>query len=124
MVLRIRNFGSLKGRVRWWLGFRRPRLSSLWPAVETDPGATDPSVNPLLITAVARLSPPPIDLSSRELEVLRKVASGLSDKEVARQLGISQKTVRSHLTRVYIKLRASNRVEAVVNALRSGLLSL
>lgn len=78
----------------------------------------------MLITAVARLSPPPVELSSRELEVLRQVASGMSDKQVAQQLGISEKTVRSHLTKVYIKLRASNRLEAVINALRSGLLSL
>lgn len=48
----------------------------------------------------------------------------MSDKQVAQQLGISEKTVRSHLTKVYIKLRASNRLEAVINALRSGLLSL
>jgi DNA-binding NarL/FixJ family response regulator len=63
-------------------------------------------------------------LSTRELEVLRQVASGLSDKQVAGQLGISQKTVRNHLTRVYGKLSAGNRVEAVTIALRLGLVSL
>ncbi|HKB33943.1 MAG TPA: LuxR C-terminal-related transcriptional regulator [Candidatus Dormibacteraeota bacterium] len=75
-------------------------------------------------SAVARPDTTSSELSIRELEVLRQVASGLSDKQVAGQLGISQKTVRNHLTRVYGKLRAGNRVEAVTIALRLGLVSL
>jgi DNA-binding CsgD family transcriptional regulator len=106
------------------VGFPKAQAGSLGPAEETDSGIGFHSVNGPLTIAVARSPLPQIGLSGRELEVLRYVASGLSDKEVATQLGISQKTVRSHLTRVYIKLRASNRVQAVINALRSGLLSL
>jgi len=62
-------------------------------------------------------------LSSRELHVLKQVAAGLSNKQIARRLGISEKTVRNHLTRVFSKLGATNRTEAVVSAMRTGLVS-
>ena len=62
------------------------------------------------------------DLSIREINVLKQVAAGLSNKQIARLLGISEKTVRNHLSRVFAKLRASNRTEAVISAMRVGLL--
>jgi RNA polymerase sigma factor (sigma-70 family) len=64
------------------------------------------------------------DLSERELHVLNHVAIGLSNKQIARRLGISEKTVRNHLSRVFNKLRAANRTEAVLNAMRMDLLAL
>ncbi len=60
-------------------------------------------------------------LSSRELQVLKQVAAGMSNKQIARRLGISEKTVRNHLSRVFSKLQATNRTEAVMNAMRFGL---
>jgi two-component system, NarL family, response regulator len=66
----------------------------------------------------------PADLSERELHVLNHVAIGLSNKQIARRLGISEKTVRNHLSRVFNKLRAANRTEAVLNAMRMDLLAL
>jgi DNA-binding NarL/FixJ family response regulator len=60
-------------------------------------------------------------LSSREAFVLRQVAVGLSNKQIAHRLGISEKTVRNHLSRVFGKLRATNRTEAVMNAIRIGI---
>lgn len=65
-----------------------------------------------------------IDLSERELEVLRGVADGLSDKQVAGLLGISPKTVRNHISGIFSKLGAGNRVDAVLRAMRAGLLSI
>jgi len=62
------------------------------------------------------------DVSKRELVVLAQVAAGLSNKQIGRLLGISQKTVRNHLSRIFSKLGASNRTEAVMNAMRTGLL--
>ena len=59
-------------------------------------------------------------LSDRERHVLKQVARGLSNKQIARQLAISENTVRNHLTRIFGKLRATNRTEAVMNALRDG----
>jgi DNA-binding NarL/FixJ family response regulator len=69
-----------------------------------------------------RHRPAAADLSERELHVLQQVATGLSNKQIARRLGISEKTVRNHLSRVFNKLRAANRTEAVLNAMRVGLL--
>lgn len=60
-------------------------------------------------------------LSHRELNVLKEVAAGLSNKQIARQLGISEKTVRNHLSRVFNKLGATNRTDAVMHAMRAGL---
>jgi len=60
-------------------------------------------------------------LSHRELHVLKQVAAGLSNKQIARQLGISEKTVRNHLSRVFNKLGATNRTDAVMHAMRAGL---
>jgi DNA-binding CsgD family transcriptional regulator len=51
------------------------------------------------------------------------VAAGQSNKQIGRLLGISQKTVRNHLSRIFHKLRAGNRTEAVMKAMRLGLLT-
>ena len=50
-------------------------------------------------------------ISEKEMAVLRLVASGLANKEVARQLGISTNTVRAHLGRIYLKTFTHNRTE-------------
>ena len=63
-------------------------------------------------------------LSSREINVLSQVARGLSNKQIARKLGISDKTVRNHLSRIFRKLDAGNRTQAVMNAMRIGLLTI
>jgi DNA-binding NarL/FixJ family response regulator len=63
-------------------------------------------------------------LSKREVQVLRHVASGMSNKEIAGRLAISRQTVRNHLSNIFRKLKASNRTQAVINAMRTGLLLL
>jgi len=73
---------------------------------------------------VTRPTNPSVGLSRRELEVLRIVAAGLSDKQIAGRLGISPKTVRNHMSQIFSKLQAGNRVEAVINALKRGVLNL
>jgi DNA-binding NarL/FixJ family response regulator len=60
-------------------------------------------------------------LSRREQEVLEQLASGKSTREIAEALGLGDETVKSHLSRVYSKLHASDRVQAVVIAMRHGL---
>lgn len=60
-------------------------------------------------------------LSDREQEVLEELAKGLSTKEIASALGVGEETVKSHLSHIYEKLRASDRVQAVVIAMRHGL---
>ncbi len=105
------------------VGFPKSHALSHGPEAVADSGVSQ-HLDVLATSVVARPDTMSSDLSIRELEVLRQVAFGLSDKQVAGLLGISQKTVRNHLTSVYGKLRASNRVEAVINALRRGLVSL
>ena len=62
-------------------------------------------------------------LSDREIEVLRHVAEGLSNKEIASALAISTHTVARHVTNIMRKLDAANRAQAATMALRSGLLA-
>lgn len=61
-------------------------------------------------------------LTEREIEVLRLVASGKSNKEVAQELVISVGTVKTHTNNLYRKLEARNRTDAVARARRHGLL--
>jgi DNA-binding CsgD family transcriptional regulator len=63
-------------------------------------------------------------LTSRELEVIRLVALGLSNKSVAARLGISDQTVKFHVASIYGKLGATNRTDAARRALRLGLIAL
>ncbi len=63
---------------------------------------------------------PQLQLSERELEVLRLAAQGLANKEIATSLGLSPRTVQSHLRHILNKLSVASRVEAVVLAIRSG----
>ena len=62
-------------------------------------------------------------LSARELEVLRLVARGFTNKAVAAQLGISDRTVQGHLANIFGKLNAQSRTDAVMIGLRLGLIS-
>jgi DNA-binding CsgD family transcriptional regulator len=61
-------------------------------------------------------------LSARELEVLELVAEGLSAAEIAARLVLSRETIRSHIRNVHAKLGVSDRVSAVVKAMRAGLI--
>lgn len=64
----------------------------------------------------------PAGLTTREVEVLRLVARGLSNKQIAQQLVISPKTAGSHVEHIYRKIDASNRAQASLFAMRHGLM--
>lgn len=64
----------------------------------------------------------PINLTERELEVLNAVARGERSKEIAIQLGISERTVKAHLASIYNKLGVDSRAAAIAVAAQSGLL--
>jgi len=63
-------------------------------------------------------------ITERELEVLKLAAQGLSNREIALQLGISVRTAQTHLSNVFNKLGVGSRTEAVMYALRQGLITL
>jgi DNA-binding NarL/FixJ family response regulator len=63
-------------------------------------------------------------ISSRELDVLRRMAEGWPNKQIARTLGISEHTVKFHVSAILSKLRARSRTEAVATAARRGLIAL
>jgi DNA-binding NarL/FixJ family response regulator len=63
---------------------------------------------------------PEATLSEREMEVLREAARGLPNKEIARRMGLSVRTVHTHLGNIFGKLQVGSRTEAVLQALRRG----
>lgn len=63
-------------------------------------------------------------LSEREFAVLRLAARGLLNKEIAARLGLSVRTVHSHLANIFMKMHVGSRTEAVLLALRQGMISL
>ncbi len=81
-----------------------------------------------LETLLAGVSPvnvidgPVTPLTPRELEVLRMMADGAANKEIAWKLGISEHTVKFHVASILGKLEAGSRTEAVTRGLRSGLI--
>ncbi|WP_310476803.1 response regulator transcription factor [Sandarakinorhabdus sp.] len=85
-----------------WLGF------SVWNRPALPPG------NP---AAVASLG-----LTPREVEVLGLLAAGQANKEIARALGVSPNTVKTHLTRLYEKLGVSSRTAAIAHARALGVI--
>ena len=69
----------------------------------------------------ARTERPEAQLSERELEVLRCVAQGLPNKLIAQSLGISEKTVKAHLTRIYQQIGVTDRTQAALWARERGM---
>jgi HD-GYP domain-containing protein (c-di-GMP phosphodiesterase class II)/DNA-binding CsgD family transcriptional regulator len=73
--------------------------------------------------AVKRRRDWPMGLTSREIEVLRLLVRGLSNKEIAEQLVISRKTAGSHIEHIYAKIGVSNRAQASLFAVKHGLMT-
>lgn len=68
-----------------------------------------------------RLQPAPEALTPREMAVLRLIAQGLSNQEIADQIAVSEPTVRTHVSRVLGKLHLASRTQAALYAVREGL---
>jgi DNA-binding NarL/FixJ family response regulator len=88
-----------------------------------------PSVTAKVVAEFARLSLASVPtqelanpLSTREIEILGLVAAGLSNREIAERLVISEGTVKNHLTNILSKLNARDRMQAVARARESGIL--
>ncbi len=89
-----------------------------------------PSVAKLLLKQAARYPMKPVfleageKLSTRELEILKLVAHGMSNKNIAAELGLSLRTVKGYLANIFSKLGVASRIEAVINGLQAGFLTL
>jgi DNA-binding NarL/FixJ family response regulator len=83
----------------------------------------DPVVARRLMSSIheARADDPVSELTSRELDVLRLVAVGKPNKQIAAELAISERTARTHVSRILRKLRLSSRTQAALWAVRQGL---
>ncbi len=87
----------------------------------------DPRIARKVLTEFSRPTQRPISpdpLTEREIEVLRLVAKGLSNQEIADHLTIANVTVRTHISHILSKLHLANRVQAALYALRKDLASL
>jgi len=77
---------------------------------------------PVLDTLANR--PPNSELSTREMQVLKLIVKGMSNKQIGEELGISQSTVKWHVNIVLARLNVSDRTAAAVTALRRGIVEL
>jgi DNA-binding NarL/FixJ family response regulator len=100
------------------------------PSDDVIAAARHASVSPRSFTAAdladamrRKLTPTGPQLSSRESEVLRLLAEGLGVAAIARQLFVSESTAKTHISKIYEKLGAANRAQAIMIAIRAGLLS-
>lgn len=91
-----------------------------------DDAALSPSLASSMLEEVRRLEDPDSEriVTKREEEVLQLIADGCSTGEVAERLYISQKTVKNHLASIYQKLDARDRTQAVLQAVRMGIIHL
>jgi len=76
------------------------------------------------LAELSRKTPAGDTLSDREIEVLRLMAGGESNKDIADHLSITQSTVKTHITSIFQKLNVTTRTEAVTNALKKGIIQL
>lgn len=92
------------------------------PALLREALAGDPEPRPERSGARARAAE--LSITPRELEVLGALADGMTNKEIGGSLGISEDTVKKHVQNLIWKLRAADRTQAAVIAIRTGLLDL
>jgi DNA-binding NarL/FixJ family response regulator len=100
------------------------------PAADVVAAARNASISPRSFTAAdladamrRKMSPTGPQLSPREAEVLKLLAEGLGVAAIASKLYVSESTAKTHISKIYEKLGAANRAQAIMNAIRAGLLT-
>jgi NarL family two-component system response regulator LiaR len=99
-------------------------------AVRSGESVLDPEVTRKLVQRLASLSrgsderEPGGQLTSREMEILKWAARGMSNKEMSEKLFISLRTVKAHMTNIFNKLGCSSRTDAIIKGLKQGYIAL
>lgn len=119
-----RVLGAIRTGARGYLlkGAGAAEIARAIRAVHAGGSDLDPRVAARLVAAAGFPRPAPDRLSDREREVLGLIAEGLGNKQIARSLTISERTVKFHVASIFRKLGADNRAQAVALAVQRGLL--
>jgi len=119
-----RVLGALKAGAKGYLlkGATAAEIARAVRAVATGGSALEPRIAARLVTEMSAPRSAARHLTAREREVLHLIAAGQSGKQIARSLGISERTVKFHTAALMRKLGADNRAQAVALALQRGLL--
>jgi len=122
---------ALKAGARGYIlkSIRAKELIEVIQAVHQGRAVLEPGVTNILLKEFRRLAgdsqeATPAGLARREAEILRLVAQGKSNKDIADLLSLSEQTIKNRLSAVYHKLKVANRAEAVTYATQQGLISL
>ena len=121
-------FAAVRAGARGYLlkGARRPEIVRSIEAVGAGEVIFGPGIAERMMTYFkgARSKPAPDlfpQLTDRERMVLARIAAGLENAEIARELGVSTKTVRNHASNIFAKLQVAHRAQAIVLAREAGL---
>lgn len=117
--------GAIEGGANGYL-LKEATTQQLREAIETACERRGVYIHPPVARALfnrSRRQPVDKQLTEREVEILRLLAAGATNDEVAASLYLSPKTVKTHLTTIFRKLDAANRTHAVAHAIRLGLVS-
>jgi DNA-binding NarL/FixJ family response regulator len=117
-------FGALRAGAKGYLlkGAPAEEIAGAIRAVHAGGSSLAPRVAAKVVAEVSAPRPPANPLSERERTVLRLVAEGLPNKQIARSLAIAERTVKFHIASASRKLGAGNRAQAAALSIRRGLL--
>lgn len=119
-------FGAMQAGARGYVlkGASGPELVRAIRHVHAGEAYLSPTLGARLVDRTARPAGRTAILTARQLAILRLVAAGQSNQQIAQSLGITERTVKFHLTAIFNRLGADNRAQAVALAGRRGLLSI
>lgn len=119
---------ALKSGARGYVlkGVSAAQLIEVLLSVSEGASYVSPSLAARVLATMQTRSPPVVqaaseDLTAREVAILRLVATGLSNKEIARELDLQEKTIKHYMTNILQKLQVRNRVEAALKARELGI---
>jgi DNA-binding NarL/FixJ family response regulator len=121
-----RVFGAIRAGAQGYLlkGAAAEEIARAIRVIHDGGSHLAPGVAARVMAEIGAARRSPGALTGREREVLRLIAEGLSNKQISRSLGITERTVKFHVTSIFNKLGADNRAQAVALAIQQGLVKL